>query len=189
MSLQSGLPLFLGQLIRSPHKISAIAPSSAALARRMAMELPLDRTGPVVELGAGTGKITRALLEAGVTPDDLHAFELNEEFVDNLRSGFPNIHVHHNKAQEMDQLGLNNVRAVVSGLPFLSMPGSIQHAILRASFKAMGPGGVYIQFTYGPKSPVQDRVSEELALTYTKSETIWGNLPPARVYSFRCAVV
>lgn len=185
MSLQSGLPLFLGQLIRSPHKISAIAPSSAALARRMAMELPMDRSGPVVELGSGTGKITKALLDAGVAPEDLHAFELNQEFVSNLRNAFPGIHVHHNKAQDMGRLGLNNVRAVVSGLPFLSMPGSLQIAILRASFKAMGPDGVYIQFTYGPKSPVQDRVSDALSLTHTKSDTVWGNLPPARVYSFR----
>ncbi|WP_299933999.1 class I SAM-dependent methyltransferase [uncultured Pelagimonas sp.] len=189
MSLQSGLPLFLGQLIRSPQKISAIAPSSVALARRMAMELPQDRSGPVVELGAGTGKITQALLESGVTPKDLHAFELNEEFVDRLHTSFPDIHVHHNKAQDMGQLGLNNVRAVVSGLPFLSMPGSIQIAILRASFRAMGPDGVYIQFTYGPKSPVQERVAKALALTYTKSETIWANLPPARVYSFRRSMV
>lgn len=185
MSLQSGLPLFLGQLIRSPHKISAIAPSSVALARRMASELPSDRSGPVVELGAGTGKITQALLDAGVAAQDLHAFELNEEFVDNLHRKFPDIHVHHNMAQDMGKLGLDNVRAVVSGLPFLSMPGSVQLAILRASFAAMGPDGVYIQFTYGPKSPVQERVADALSLTFTKSETIWGNLPPARVYAFR----
>ncbi len=101
MSLQSGLPLFLGQLIRSPQKISAIAPSSMALARRMAMELPMDRAGPVVELGAGTGKITQALLDAGVAPKDLHAFELNQHPGDRHRGSSAAIHVHQNKAQDM----------------------------------------------------------------------------------------
>lgn len=189
MSSQSGLPLFLGQLIRSPRNISAIAPSSMALARQMAAELPTNRTGPVVEFGPGTGKITQALLEAGVAAQDLHAFELNEEFVQLLRRSFSDIHVHHKPAQDLGTLGLGQVRAVVSGLPLLSIPGEIQHEILGAAFRAMGAGGVYIQFTYGPKSPLDEQVAQELALTYTKSRRIWGNLPPATVYSFRSNMV
>lgn len=185
MSNLPALPLFLGQLIRQPHRVVALAPSSEALSRRMAAELPADRTGPVVELGAGTGKITQALLTAGVAPTDLHAFELNEDFVACLNASFPDIHVHHELAQNMGDLGLTDVRAVVSGLPFLSLPKSVQLAILRAAFRAMGPEGVFVQFTYGPNPPVAERVCKALQLKWTKSEKIWGNLPPARVYAFR----
>lgn len=181
----SALPLFLGQLIRRPHRVVALAPSSEALAREMAAALPEERTGPVIELGAGTGKITQALLDAGVAEQDLHAFELNGDFVDCLRDSFPGIHVHHAPAQSMGQLELNNVRAVVSGLPFLSFPKYLQLAILRASFRAMAPDGVFIQFTYGPNPPVAERVRNALGLTWTKSDKVWGNLPPARVYAFR----
>jgi phosphatidylethanolamine/phosphatidyl-N-methylethanolamine N-methyltransferase len=185
MSHSAGLSLFLGQLVRRPHRVVALAPSSQALACRMAAELPDDRTGPVIELGAGTGKITQALLEAGVAPEDLHAFELNPEFVDCLQTQFPQVHIHHAMAQDMGQLPLPQVRAVVSGLPLLSFPKSAQMAILRASFRAMGPMGVFIQFTYGPNPPVAERVRNALGLRWSKSEKIWGNLPPARVYAFR----
>lgn len=185
MGMQTGLPLFLGQLIRNPHRVVALAPSSEALADRMAQELPEDRTGPVIELGSGTGKITRALIKSGVAPKDIHAFELNRDFVALMQREFPQVNTHHAPAQDMRHLGIRNVRAVVSGLPFLSMPTSVQLEILRASFQAMGNHGVFIQFTYGPNPPVSERVRRVMGLTWEKSEKIWGNLPPARVYAFR----
>jgi phosphatidylethanolamine/phosphatidyl-N-methylethanolamine N-methyltransferase len=151
----------------------------------MAAALPVDRSGPVIELGAGTGKITQALLDAGVLAQDLHAYELNGEFVDCLQDRFPDIYIHHAPAQNMGDLDIPQVRAVVSGLPFLSFPKSLQLAILRASFRAMGPNGVFIQFTYGPNPPVAERVRKALDLRWTKSSKVWGNLPPARVYAFR----
>jgi phosphatidylethanolamine/phosphatidyl-N-methylethanolamine N-methyltransferase len=183
--MQSGLPLFLGQLIRYPHRVVALAPSSRALAARMAREVPKNHSGPVIELGAGTGKITQALLDHGVADHDIHAFELNADFVALMRRAFPRVNTHHAPAQEMEQLGLTGARAVVSGLPLLSMPNAVQQEIVESAFKAMGPDGVFVQFTYGPNPPVSDGVRRVMGLTWKKSEKIWGNLPPARVYAFR----
>lgn len=180
------LRVFLKQLINRPHEVVALAPSSSKLAQAMAQEVP-GGDGPVVELGAGTGKITQALLDAGIGPNGLHAFEVSPEFVSHLKAHFTEITVHHAPAQSMGALGLANVRAVVSGLPLLSMPNRIQDEILEATRMCLAPGGVFIQFTYGPTPPIAESLRAKFGLTWAKSNRIWGNLPPARVYTFRFA--
>lgn len=178
------IKLFLKQLISRPHRVAAIAPSSTKLANTMAEAVP-DGDGPVIELGAGTGKITQALLEAGIKADTLHAFELSRAFADHLSDAFPDVYVHHAPAQLMGSLGLRNARAVVSGLPLLSMPNRIQQEILEHARASLAPDGLFIQFTYGPNPPIAESLRERFGLTWQKSPLIWGNLPPARVYTFR----
>lgn len=176
--------MFLKQLLRRPHEVSALSPSSDKLARAMAQQVP-DGAGAVAELGAGTGKITAALLRHGIAPPDLHLIELNTDFVAHLRNRFPDSHVHAAQAQALGELGLRDLRAVVSGLPLLLFSVAIQREILSAAFAALRPGGVFIQFTYGPQHPVVDRVMQELGLSVTRTARVWGNLPPARVYVYR----
>ncbi|KMK67551.1 class I SAM-dependent methyltransferase [Puniceibacterium sp. IMCC21224] len=176
--------VFLKQLLRRPQEISALTPSSEKLARAMAHEVP-PGSGPVVELGPGTGKITEALLKQDIPAGDLHLIELNTDFVDHLRSRFPQTHVHAAAAQSLGNMGLNDLRAVVSGLPLLSFSTALQREILTAAFAALRPGGVFIQFTYGPQHPLAEEVLRELGLSVTRTARIWGNLPPARVYVYR----
>ena len=182
--MPNDLPLFLNQLLRRPHEIVALAPSSEALAREMAAQLPALE-GPVIELGAGTGKITRALLDAGVPPADLHAIEMQPEFAAYLEATFPEIAVYRSKAQEMRSVAPKNARAVVSGLPFLSMPNRVQEAILSATREILAPGGAFVQFTYGPTPPIAETLRINMGLEWRKSRRIWNNLPPARVYTFQ----
>lgn len=80
--------LFLRQLLTNPRQVSAIAPSSPRLARAMAEGLG-PRSGRVVEFGPGTGRLTEAILAAGVAPRDLTLFEMSEDFVTHLRRRFP----------------------------------------------------------------------------------------------------
>ena len=184
--MSADLSLFLGQLLRRPHEVVALAPSSEGLARAMAAQVP-NGQGPVMELGAGTGKITRALLESGVAPQDLHAIELQNEFVLHLRSNLPDVHVHHGKAQEIARFAPCPAKAVVSGLPLLSMPNTVQEEILTGVRQVLQPGGSFIQFTYGPTPPVAECLRQAFGLSWTKGKRIWNNLPPARVYAFRFA--
>ncbi|MDA7430128.1 methyltransferase domain-containing protein [Primorskyibacter aestuariivivens] len=182
----SDLPFFLGRLVRRPHEVAAVAPSSQALARAMAMEVPDDAIpGPVVELGPGTGRITRALLERGVAPPDLHCFEMSADFADHIRHNFDGVNVHHAPAQSLGQSGLRDVGAVISGLPLLSIPNPVVEDILNASFSVLRPGGVFVQFTYGPTPPVPEELREKLRLSHIRGRRIWNNLPPARIYTFR----
>lgn len=174
---------FLGQLIRHPIEVMALAPSSIALCRMMAQQVA-GSTGPIVELGAGTGKITSALLEAGISPHQLHLIELNDAFVPKLREQFPQVTVHHTGAQNVADLGLGTVDAVVSGLPLLGMSKELQGAIVRGVFNVLPAGAPFVQFTYGPKPPIRSALRQELNLTATRVGGVLANLPPASVYRF-----
>ena len=182
--MTSDLSIFLRQVLRNPSQISAVAPSSERLARKMVAALP-DSAGPIVELGPGTGKFTRALLAAGVAPHDLAAFEMSQDFVSHLRQRFPLVDVRHRGAQHMDEaFGTTPLRAVVSGLPLLSIPLQIQRAILSAAFRRLAPGAPFIQFTYGPFPPVPQALRDELGLSARSTGWVMANLPPAQVYLF-----
>ncbi len=180
---RSDLALFLGQLLRRPHHVVALAPSSPFLCAEMAREID-PAAGPVIELGAGTGTITRAIIDRGVAPGNVHAVEMNPEFCDRLRARFPGLNVHAMSAAEVGRLPVEDAQAVVSGLPLLSMPLELQRAILHGTFARVRPGGTFVQFTYGPKPPVARPVREELGLDWRVSGKVWRNLPPARVYRF-----
>lgn len=180
---ESGFGLFMGQLFKKPHQVVALAPSSEALCGEMVAELDPEG-GPVIELGAGTGNITRAILATGLPADQLHSIEMNPEFCTHLRTNFPGIHVHEMSAGDCGDLPVENVQAVVSGLPLLSMPLPLQRGILGGFAKKVRAGGTYVQFTYGPKPPVARAVREELNLVWRYSHKIWWNIPPARVYRF-----
>ena len=182
--MTSDLALFMRQMLRRPHEVVALAPSSAELARAMAADVG-PQTGRVVEFGAGTGKITRAILDRGVAPHDLTLFEMNPDFVDRLRATFPGVTVHCAGAQDVTQFCLPGVGAVISGLPLLSMSNPLQQAIVGGAFAVLRDGGPYVQFTYGPRPPVAEPVQHALGIHPTRGPKVWGNLPPARVYTFR----
>jgi phosphatidylethanolamine/phosphatidyl-N-methylethanolamine N-methyltransferase len=182
-SHRSDFALFMGQLARKPHQVVALAPSSRFLCAEMVAEID-PAAGPVIELGAGTGNITQAILDRGVAPETLHSIEMNPDFCDRLRARFPRLNVHQMSAGDVGDLPVENAQAVISGLPLLSMPLALQHSILSGTFARVKSGGTYVQFTYGPKPPVARPVREDLGLTWRVSHKIWWNLPPARVYRF-----
>lgn len=176
-------PLFMWQLLRNPKTISAIAPSSKALALQMVSEIKLD-TGRVVEIGAGTGVITRQILAAGVKPEDLYVVEMNPVFCAKLKVQFPTCNVLEMDAQKLDELALEDVGMVISGLPLLSIPEPIQQNIINGAFDLMVAGGKYVQFTYGPKPPIAPEVRDANNLEWRTLKKIWFNLPPAMPYVF-----
>lgn len=177
------LGLFTAQLLRRPWRIVALAPSSRALGDQMAAEI--DLTGAVVELGAGTGKITESILAAGVPQDRLVLMEMNDAFCKLLRERFPKATVLNWNAQRIADVPMADIHTVISGLPLLSMPVAVQANIVGGAFEILRPGGAYVQFTYGPNPPIAAQIREKLRLTWEKRATIWHNLPPARSYVFR----
>lgn len=181
--MPSDTMLFLKQLIQHPREISAAIPSSRRLARAMADAVP-DIAAPIAELGPGTGRITEALLERGATPANLSLFEINPVFASHLSTKYPDLTVHNRPAQDMVAVGLSNLSAVVSGLPLLSIPKEIQYEIIRASFHALAPHGVYVQFTYGIKRPIPLEIIKEFSLKHHRHSVVLGNLPPAQVLVF-----
>lgn len=181
--MSNELVLFLRQLARKPVQTSAIAPSSAMLARAMAVGLGPE-TGRVVEFGPGTGVFTRAILARGVRPADLTLFELNPEFAAHLRSAHPDVTLHQAGAQTVAQVCAPGVGAVISGLPLLSMPREVCRAIVGGAFEVLRVGGRMVQFTYGPTPPIGPELLAELGLKAVRRTKVWLNLPPATVYVF-----
>jgi len=177
------IPLFLHQAISNPSTVGAVIPSSRALGRLMAHQIdPIN--GPVVEIGSGTGAITRQILAAGISPQNLTLFDLSESFCKRLKQQHPDVSVHNRMAQDMASLGITGLGAVVSGLPLLNMPLDVQMNIAKSVFTALKPGAPMIQFTYGNKPPLAPEVRSELGLEWSSSRRIWFNLPPATVYVF-----
>ncbi|MFN0113059.1 MAG: class I SAM-dependent methyltransferase [Paracoccaceae bacterium] len=174
---------FARQMLRHPAEVMALAPSSAALAQAMTAGIG-PWTGPVVELGPGTGRFTRLLLARGVRADELVLFEINPVFARDLRDRFPGVRIEERPAQDIATLGLTGVGAVVSGLPLLSMRSNDRRAILGGAFDAMRPDGVFSQFTYGPQPPVEPSIAVALEIVGQRGPYVFGNLPPARVYRY-----
>lgn len=181
--MSGDLALFRRRLLQNPKQVSALAPSSRYLARAMAEGLG-PKTGRVVEFGPGTGRLTRAILDAGVPARHLDLFELDNDFVRHLHQKFPGVAVHHLGADHADDVVAPGVGAVISGLPLLSMPEGVREAIVAAAFRILAPGAPFIQFTYGPKPPLPPESLARLGLRVEAGAKIWLNLPPARVYRF-----
>nr|WP_309084151.1 methyltransferase domain-containing protein [Chelativorans sp.] len=175
---------FLRAWFSNPLRVSAIAPSSPALADLITCEITA-RSAPVIELGAGTGVFTRALLRRGVAERDLTIVELGADFVAMLRARFPEARVLSVDATRLGQLGLfegRPVGAVVSGLPLLSMSPRKVMAILAGAFVHMRPGAAFYQFTYGPRCPIPRPILDRLGLKAVRIGRAMLNVPPAAVY-------
>jgi len=84
---------FLRGFLKDPRGVSAPTPSSPALAAAMAEKVDPLRPGLVVELGAGTGVVTEALLARGISAERLLVIEYGAYFVDLLRKRFAEVTV------------------------------------------------------------------------------------------------
>jgi Phospholipid N-methyltransferase len=147
---------FFGQWLRNPRSMASVTPSGRQLARLMATAMP-PGSQRVVELGAGTGAITDALLRHGIQPQALLAVEMNPMLHRLLQQRFPGTHVACGDARHLHTLvhathtfAPGQVDVVCSSLGLLTMPRDLQHDILTAAFQVLHPQGVFIQYTYGP---------------------------------------
>lgn len=176
---------FVRSWLRDPMGIAAIAPSGRMLAKLMAHGL--DGNCTVVELGAGTGALTRAIRSAGVVDQRLHLVERDERLAALLRERFPEVSVHCIDAEgltdELDHL-VGSVDCIVSGLPILCFSRPKKRAVLEGAFSLLRPRGFYQQFTYFGRPPVGARLLGELGLAASRVGIAPLNLPPAFVYRF-----
>ena len=185
-----GVFTFFWQWLKNPLRTAAVMPSSSELAFAMIAELP-EGTRRVIELGGGTGAITRELLAAGIGAKQLLVLELNEELHAHLHARFPGVYVVLGDARSLPELasecgfleeGLAD--AIVSGLGLLTMPPTLQQEILKAAFDCLRPDGVFVQFTYGPAAPVAESVVKQLSLDVHRGDFVLRNMPPATVYVY-----
>lgn len=175
---------FLRAWASAPLKMGALAPSGASLSTLMTRDIGPE-AGPVLELGAGTGSFTRAMLSRGVREDDLTLVEFNASLTHLLRRRFPRARVLEMDAAELRSQPLYDgpvVGAAISGLPFLAIPPRQTLAILEGVFANVRPGGAMYIFTYGFRCPIDRPLLDRLDLEVTRIGHTFRNLPPAAVY-------
>ena len=180
---------FIAAAMRSPFKIGALLPSSRGLARAMASAVDIKRPGSVIELGAGTGVVTHALLKVGIAPEKLVVIERDERLHALLSSHFPLLSILQADAIELDSVlaahCVSKINAIVSSLPFLVMPKEVRNAIQHHLATLIGDDGVLIQFTYGPASPIAAPVMRKYKLHGKRIKLVVANVPPAHVWVYR----
>lgn len=176
-----GYGVFLRGLLSNPKGVSAPTPSSPVLAEAIAAEVDPARPGIVVELGAGTGAVTEALVRR-VGGERLIAIERDKNFARLLRRNFPTAGIRLGDALAFEQYVPANgqVAAIVSGLPLLHFPQASRRSLLNRSLAAQGEGGLFIQLSYSWRPPVTAPASVSLV-----KRVVWRNFPPAHVWTYR----
>lgn len=180
--------VFFSKWLQAPLRVASVTPSSAYLARAMAATLP-PGDGLVVELGGGTGPITQALLDTGLDANQLAVIERDPHFCRYLKQRFGVARLICGDAFHLQTL-INGqvddppVRAVVSGLPLLTMSPLLQRQLLAQALALTHGLGPFIQFSYAWGSPLKSSVQASLGLSARCAANVWRNLPPAKVWVY-----
>ncbi|MFK0296352.1 class I SAM-dependent methyltransferase [Streptomyces sp. NPDC090442] len=214
-----GGPVFLREALRTMRETGALAPSGSRLANGLAAPLPAagERHGPVrvLEVGAGTGTVTRTLAERLGAGDRLEAVEINHRFVrmlhDALRldpalsAAAKCIRIIPESITELP-LEERTYDVIVSCLPFTNFEPDLVRSLLDRYLTALVPGGHPTYFGYlgtlASRNLVGSRaeaarhravaaVLAEFSARYGNGggrRVVWRNLPPARVSHLRAPV-
>jgi phospholipid N-methyltransferase len=166
--------------IRNPLAMGAFAPSGKSLAKLMAKDVgPGSR---VLELGAGTGTVTEALLAHGVAPSSLYVVERERQFVKILERRFPRCQVVAADALDLPFDTAASFDFVISGLPLLCFSPDKRYRVLQSALRLLKPHGHLHQFTYAGRCPVDRDLRALLRLDSRLLGIAPLNLPPGFVY-------
>ncbi|WP_340119530.1 methyltransferase domain-containing protein [Pelagibius sp. 7325] len=177
--------LYFRRFLKHPARLASLTPSSQALSRAVAQQVRRGKDEYVVELGCGTGAITRALLAAGVPPERLIAVDVDAELLAVLREEFADITVLECDAAKLTKhlppAIVGKVGTVICGIPISLLPRPQQRALIDEMFALMPPGRRFLAYTHRQTSPLPRR---ELGLAGERLARTLRNLPPASVWGY-----
>ena len=168
----------------SPNGVASMFPSSRWLEQRIVRAARLSQARCVVELGPGTGGTTRALLRAMPAQSNLLAIELNPGFHEHVKKVVrdPRLHIELGSAEDVGAFlaarRLPAADAVISGIPFSTMPRDVGERIAQAVAQCLAPGGRFVAYQWTPV--VSERTTPYLGSPEVQFEAF--NLPPMRVF-------
>ncbi len=169
-----------------PKSVGTPFPTSIYTGRAMANLIDPNSGLPVLEVGPGTGTITRAILARGIKQENLYAVEYSADFVAGLKCEFPDAHILHGDAFNMHAV-LGDARdltfdCVISAIPLLNLPMIQRIAYLEDMLSRIPAGRPVVQVTYGPMSPVPAGLGNFLV---ERADFIVRNVPPAHLWTYR----
>ena len=183
--------LFFKAFLKDPCHVGAVYPSSPFLADAMTSFDDFKKCSTIVELGCGTGAITEVILKKMSATARYLGVELNDECVSLLRNRFPNVCFFHASAEHLrkylDIQQINQVDAIISGLPWATLPVGTQDAIFQQIINSLTPKGTFVTFAYTHAKimPRAIKFKKKLQRSFNKviiSNTVWRNFPPAFFY-------
>lgn len=166
---------FINQFFMRPREVGACTESSRVLAKKMAEEVAGSTN--VVEFGAGTGPVTREILNYLPEQGRLTCFEINPLFYPELEKiNDSRLRVVKDDARNWDRY-VDNVECIVSGLPLTLFDKATKQEFFGIAKKA----GKYVQLQYFPF------LRQTLKRNFPKVRTkfVPRNLPPAFVFVCR----
>ena len=180
----SGAALFLRRWMANPLQMGSVTPSSPALCRRIVQQVRRAPDEWVLELGAGTGVVSRALLAAGLPPGRVMVLEIVPDMADHLRGSLPGVDVIEGDARALPELvpGSRHGRigTVICGIPLVLLPVAEQRRFIGA-IAAVAPGRGFLHYSYCATSPLPHR---KHGLTARREGWTPLNLPPASVWRY-----
>ena len=184
--------LFFKRWLKHPLQVGTLAPITPKLAH-LAASYVQNPNGLHVEIGAGTGRLSRALLQQGIKPENLALVELDPFFCGFLNQTLPFVlkdnqpapFVIEGDAAKLPDLlpahYIGQVEVVFSVIPLMYIPPAVRQAIIEAAFQVLKPGGIVIHVTYSPRSPLGFMPN----LHQHRRGQVWLNLPPGFVWHYQ----
>ena len=177
---------FLRGFVRNPAQVGSIVPSSRQLEQRLVRSACIRDARTVVELGPGTGGTTAAFLQAMSPTAQLLAVELDPEFHQRLHASIldPRFNLALGSAERLAEFlsarWLPPPEAIVSGIPFSTMPPEVSSRIAATIARVLQPGGRFV--TYQVRGHVSNFMTPYFGQPLKSWEVI--NVPPVRVFSW-----
>ena len=179
-----GTLLFLRRWAANPLQMGSIVPSSAALCRRIVRQVRLDEGEALLELGAGTGVIGRALLASGLPGARMVTMEIVPSMAEHLRQILPGVHVIAGDARRLPELlpsqYQGRIGTVICGIPLVLLPLTEQRRFIDA-IEAVAPGKGFLHYSYCITSPLPWR---KHGLVARREAWTAANFPPASVWRY-----
>ena len=180
---------WLKNYVRYPLQLGAILPTSSSACRLMAKGISSSETNLVLELGAGTGTVTQALIRKGVLEQNLVLVEINREFCNILESKYPKAKIVCEDVlsffQDSDRFAETKFDAIISGLPLLSIGRAQRELICDLCIKSLSDRGHFVQITYFLRCSFPGSIVRKYNLKAKLYGLTFFNFPPAFVWDIR----
>jgi phosphatidylethanolamine/phosphatidyl-N-methylethanolamine N-methyltransferase len=164
--------------------VGSVIPTSDRACARMASVIDVMSGLPVLELGPGTGVVTRAILNRGIAPEKLTCVEYSHEFATALKRDHPRVNVIEGDAfnlnETLGEAAGTRFDCVISVMPLLSFPPAMRDMLVDDLLTRIAPGRPVVQLTYGPRSPVRATPMRRVR----HFDFVLRNVPPAQLWIY-----
>ena len=179
---------FFRGMMQGPKTVGAIMPTSSITAKRMASVIDVESGLPVLELGPGTGVITKQILARGVAPEKIVSVEYSQDFYRRLVEDYSGGNFVHGDAFDLKtslgDFADQTFDCVISAVPMLSFPMEARIQLLEDLLSRIPEGRPVVQITYGPVSPV---IAKPDRYHIQHFDFVVRNIPPAQLWIYRKA--